>query len=68
MTRYRARLERALKRHGRQDTELWEPMPLEPNLFTSEQVPDLRLTLEQLDARATLRPGLRVVTFEDAEP
>ena len=67
MSRYRARLERALKRHGRQDTEFWEPMPLEPGLFVTEQAPDLRLTREQLDARAALRPGLRVVTFEDAD-
>ena len=66
MSRYRERLRRALARHGRQGVEWWEPMPLEPSLFTCSLVPDLRLTREQLDARATLRPGLRVVTFEDA--
>ena len=68
MSRYRARLRRALARHGRQGVEWWEPMPITPDLFTSEQAPDLRLTREQLDARATLRPGLRVVTFEDTDP
>ena len=67
MSRYRERLRRALARHGRQGVEWWEPLPITPDLFVSEQAPDLRLTREQLDARATLRPGLRVVTFEDAD-